>query len=170
MQAPEEKPSKSARKRRMHELQRLGGTLLQFSDAQLRRLPLTETLREAVREGKRLKAPAALQRHCQFLGRLLDEADNEALLIAIVTLEQGTQRADPWHHQAERLRDALLAGETVHFQAWLVQLDPADQAQVNAQAERARQAVRRGQEVARESRQLYRLLHRLLEAAASASD
>jgi ribosome-associated protein len=102
MQAPEEKPSKSARKRRMHELQRLGGTLLQFSDAQLRRLPLTEALREAVREGKRLKAPAALQRHCQFLGRLLDEADNEALLIAIVTLEQGTQRADPWHHQAER--------------------------------------------------------------------
>lgn len=167
MQAPDEKPSKSARKRRMHELQRLGSTLLQFSDAQLRRLSLTEALREAVREGKRLKAPAALQRHFQFLGRLLDEADDEALLAAIVALEQGTQRADPWHHQAERLRDALLAEDAAHFQPWLERLTAIEQAEVKSQAERARQAVRRGQEVARESRQLYRLLHRLLEATAS---
>lgn len=172
MQSTEEvtdKPSKSARKRRMHELQQISSRLLQFSDSQLKQLPLTEPLQEAVREGKRLKAPAALQRHYQFLGRLLAEADSDELLAAIATLSSGKQHLDRRHHQAEKLRDALIADDSALWQPWLANLDSAAQDQVQRQAERARQALQRGQDAARESRQLYRLLHALLEAAEPAS-
>ncbi len=166
---PTDKPSKSARKRRLHELQQISSALLQFSDSQLKKLPLTEPLQEAVREGKRLKAPAALQRHYQFLGRLLDEADSDELLAAIGTLGSGKRQVDRWHHQAEKLRDALIAGESALWQPWLESLDSVAQVQVKKQAERACQALQRGQDAARESRQLYRLLHALLEAAEPAS-
>ncbi|HMN79030.1 MAG TPA: DUF615 domain-containing protein, partial [Burkholderiaceae bacterium] len=54
--APDEPPSKSQRKRDSHALQALGERLVALSDEQLRRVPLTEPLAEAIALARRVTA------------------------------------------------------------------------------------------------------------------
>lgn len=47
--------------------------------AQLRALPLPETLLEAILEAQRLRSRVALARQCQYIGRLMREVDAEPI-------------------------------------------------------------------------------------------
>ena len=55
-------PSKSARKREAHALQKLGEHLVTLKETELAQLPLPDTLLEAIREARRLKNRGALHR------------------------------------------------------------------------------------------------------------
>ena len=61
-------PSKSARKREAHALQKLGEELVKMRQADLDRLPLPENLREAIDEARRLTNRGALSRQRQYIG------------------------------------------------------------------------------------------------------
>ena len=82
-----ERPSKTRLKREMHELQRLGQRLAGLPPAQLQRIELPELLREQIEMARRITAREALRRQLQYIGRLMRNADAEAIRarLAVVT-------------------------------------------------------------------------------------
>jgi ribosome-associated protein len=76
---PLERPSKTRLKREMHELQRLGQRLAGLPPAQLQRIELPELLREQIEMARRITAREALRRQLQYIGRLMRNADAEAI-------------------------------------------------------------------------------------------
>jgi ribosomal 50S subunit-associated protein YjgA (DUF615 family) len=82
----DERPSRSARKRAAEALQKLGVGLTRLRPAQLRQLPLPETLLEAILEAQRLRSRVALARQRQYIGRLMREVDAEPIERALASV------------------------------------------------------------------------------------
>jgi len=81
-------PSKSARKREAHALQKLGEDLVKLRQADLERLPLPENLREAIDEARRLTQRGALARQRQYIGKLMRSVDVEPIEAALAALTE----------------------------------------------------------------------------------
>ena len=102
-------PSKTQQKQDSHDLQDLGTELLKLSAAQLDAIPMAPKIREALREQGRMPTREAKRRHMQYLGKLLREGDDGALLRrALDAIRAGEARllAD-----AEQWRERLLADD-----------------------------------------------------------
>jgi len=126
---PIEKPSKSAVKRAMSELQDLGAELVALSADQLRKIDLPDDLRDAVRDAQRFTQHEARRRQLQYIGRLMRGLDAEPIRAAIDDIKGVSAAAAVRLHAVERLRERLLADEKVigeiaaeHPQADLQQL------------------------------------------------
>jgi ribosome-associated protein len=83
---PQERPSKTRLKRQMHELQRLGERLVALPSAQLARIELPQALREQIELARRISSREALRRQLQYVGRLMREADAEAIRAALAAV------------------------------------------------------------------------------------
>ena len=95
----------------MHDLQALGVALLKLPDAQLEALAMPEKLREAVREGKRIKSHEAKRRQLQYIGRLMREVDPAPLRARLAELEGNSAQATARHRRLEGWRERLLADD-----------------------------------------------------------
>lgn len=82
----EERPSKSARKRAAHAAQALGEQLIKLKESDLLRLPIPETLLEAVRTARRIKARGGLVRQKQYIGKLMRDLDTAEIEKALDNL------------------------------------------------------------------------------------
>jgi len=91
--SPEDRPSKSARKREALTAQKLGEELILLRDADLDALELPEPLSEAIREARRIRSRAAGARQRQYIGKLMREIDLEPILAALGA--SGDQPARP---------------------------------------------------------------------------
>ncbi|MDR2726880.1 MAG: DUF615 domain-containing protein [Deltaproteobacteria bacterium] len=77
-------PSRSQRKRDSLALQRVGEALTRCSDAALAGLPLSDALRQAVTDWKRIPSREGKRRQLQYIGRLMrKEEESEALIAAL---------------------------------------------------------------------------------------
>jgi ribosome-associated protein len=85
-EALDERPSKSSRKRAAHAAQALGERLIALKESDLVRLPLPESLLDAVREARRIKARGGLSRQKQYIGKLMRDLDTAAIEDALETL------------------------------------------------------------------------------------
>jgi ribosome-associated protein len=85
-EALDDRPSKSSRKRAAHAAQALGERLIALKETDLARLPLPETLLDAVREARRIKARGGLSRQKQYIGKLMRDLDTAAIEDAIENL------------------------------------------------------------------------------------
>jgi ribosome-associated protein len=87
-------PSKSMRKREAHSLQKLGEELTALRPDDLARLPLDETLVDAIAEARAMTNRGALARQRQYIGKLMREVDADAIRAALDGLtEQRNARA-----------------------------------------------------------------------------
>jgi ribosome-associated protein len=68
-------PSKTQRKKAMHEAQDLGAALVDVSTDKLRMLGLPERLFDAIVEAKGIKKHEARRRQLQFIGKLMRDVD-----------------------------------------------------------------------------------------------
>src|SRR3989442_2017271 len=75
----EEKPSKTERKRAMHELQTLGERLVGLNPEQLAAIALPENLQYAVEQAQRITKHEARRRQLQYIGRLIRPVDAEPI-------------------------------------------------------------------------------------------
>ena len=91
--SPEDRPSKSARKREALAAQKLGEELILLKDADLDALELPERLSEAIRQARRIRSRAAGARQRQYIGKLMREIDLEPILAALGA--SGDQPARP---------------------------------------------------------------------------
>lgn len=106
-----ERPSKSQRKRDMHALQDLGEQLVALSLDQLKKVPMPDSLAEAVREAKRITSHEGRRRQMQYVGKLMRNVD-PAPIQAQLDVFNGISKAEiARQHRLERLRVDLLEDE-----------------------------------------------------------
>ena len=104
-----EEVSKTQIKREMDELQALGKKLLALSEKQLAKIPLNDALHAAIDESKRIKKNEAVRRHLQYIGKLMRDADAEAIREAIDLQDPSSDAHARLHMQLEKWRDRLMA-------------------------------------------------------------
>lgn len=110
---PDGRPSKSAVKRAMTELQDLGAALVALSADQLKKIDLPDDLRDAVRDAQRFTQHEAHRRQLQYIGRLMRGLDAEPIRAAIDDIKGVSAAANARMHALERLRTRFLEDEKV---------------------------------------------------------
>jgi len=164
-----DKPSKTQRKKAMHELQALGAELLALSEHQLEGMQLPPELRDAVLAARSMTRHEARRRQLQFIGRVMRELDpapiREQLEIWHGRAKTATQRL----HDVERWRERLLEDESALTEfagsyGAAVPLQPLRACLREARREQLA-AVATGAPAGRHFRQLFRLLREAIDAA-----
>lgn len=173
---PDGRPSKSALKRQMHDLQDLGQALLDLPTSRSDRLDLPEILRDAMAEFRRTRSHEGKRRQLQYIGKLMRKVDPEPIREAVAAFQLGHAQDALTLHQAERWRDELLADDQA-VTRWM-NAHPDTELQVlrnlvraarkdrAAQAERPGEAARQG----RAYRELFQLVREGLAQAAAEPD
>lgn len=105
----QERPSKTRRKKEMHELQVLGERLIDLSPEQLAQMALPEDLRDAVLEARRIPGREARRRHLQYIGRLMRGVDPAPIRDALEIAGGRSREQVARQHAIERWRERLLA-------------------------------------------------------------
>jgi len=104
-------PSKTQRKKTMIALQEVGTRLTSFRNTQLDALPLSDKLREAIEEFKRLpNSHGAKRRQLQYIGRLMRDHDLEVIEQAIAKLHQGKQESRNTHQLLDDYCSMVFSG------------------------------------------------------------
>jgi len=107
----EEKPSKTQRKREMHELQALGARLVELNSEQLVAVGLPEDLREAVEFARRTTKHEARRRQLQYIGRLMRAVDPEPIREKLKVWDGVSAEETARVHRIERWREKLLGSD-----------------------------------------------------------
>ncbi len=108
--AESEGPSKSALKRQMLALQKLGETLVALSEKQLGKMPITdERLLEIIREARAMRSHGARRRHLQLIGKVMRDIDPEPIEDALGAIDRQRLEDAELFHQLEKLRDDVIA-------------------------------------------------------------
>lgn len=107
----EETFSKTKRKAEMLELQVLGATLLELSEARLATLGLPDALAAALRETQRVSSREGKRRQLQYIGRLMRQVDAEPIRVALAAIEGRSAAARARQRRLEQWRARLLADD-----------------------------------------------------------
>ena len=132
--------SRTDLKRESAELQKLGEELLTLRADLLDRLELSEKLKDAVLEAKRITNFEGKRRQMQFIGklmRLVDPAVLETVRAALTEQTSGSAQENLILHLAETWRERLLGAEDA-FGDWLAQHPDTDSQQLRAMIRQAR--------------------------------
>ena len=167
-----EAPSKTALKKQMTALQKMGEELVGLSDRELAKIPVDdENLSRAIDEARRIRSRSARRRQLQYIGKLMRSADSEPIRAALDALHQQKRQDANRFHALEQLRDDLLAGDTKALEDLLQSSPTADR-------QHLRQLVRQHQKDTRAatgedsrtatpaSRKLFRYLRELTDTSA----
>lgn len=118
--APEEDDdlpkSKSQRKRDMTELQDLGAELEALAKDRLARVPMPESLADAIHAARKITSHEGKRRQMQFVGKVMRSLDDDEVAAIRAALEgfKGTSKAETARlHLIERWRDLLLADDAM---------------------------------------------------------
>lgn len=103
-------PSKSQVKREMHALQELGKRICELPKKQLKLLPLSATMIEAVAEWDRIKKNEAKRRHLQYVGKVMRTEDVDAIQLALDKQDPSSDEYNRVLHQQEKWREKLILG------------------------------------------------------------
>jgi ribosome-associated protein len=104
----EEKPSKTQRKRAMHELQALGERLVGLNPEQLAAVALPEGLHDAVEQAQHITKHEARRRQMQYIGRLMRDVDPEPIREKLRAWDGISTEETARVHRIERWREELL--------------------------------------------------------------
>lgn len=170
----DERPSKTAQKKAMHELQSLGEALLTLPDDRIDAIGLPEQLRDAVRTAQRTKSFEGRRRQMQYLGKLMRKTDadggSDAIREAVAAFQLGHAKDALALHEAERWRAELIAGDAA-LERWLAQHPASDVQQLRSLIRSARKdaaALPDAAGAAPRQGRAYRELFQLLRAALNA--
>lgn len=159
-------PSKTRRKREMHQLQALGEALVALPAERLARVPLPEELREAVQDARRFSSHGAHRRQLQYIGRLMRTVEAEPIRAALEGFAHQSAREAAAHQRLERLRARLLENDDALHDI-KTQWPHADLQHLRTLARNARKEAAAAKPP-RAARELFRQLRALMDAAAPA--
>jgi ribosome-associated protein len=157
----QERPSKTQRKKQMHDLQTLGERLVTLNAVQLDSIGLPEGLRTAVAEAQGIPARESRRRQLQYIGRLMRDVDPEPILEKIAAWDGLSHEHTARLHGIERWRDRLLEDETA-MEEFLRECPGADSQRLRSLVRNAR-AERDASRPPKSYRELFRLLRDILE-------
>jgi ribosome-associated protein len=154
------RPSKTQRKKQSHALQSLGEQLVALTDAKLKLVPLPESLRDAVLMAQRTRSHEGKRRQMQYIGRLMREADADAIAQALAVDSEHHRGVVTAMHSAERWRDGLIDA-SLNLTDFIDRYPAGAAAPLAAMLSSARRE-REAQKPPRHFRALYRELHRII--------
>ena len=132
--------SRTDEKKESLALQKLGEDLLTLRPDFMARLDLSEKLKDAVVEAKRITNFEGKRRQMQFIGkqmRLLDDTEVEAIKSMLTEQHSGSASETLALHLAQTRRDRLIAEDDV-FGDWILQFPQSDSQQLRALIRQAR--------------------------------
>ena len=100
--------SKSEIKRDAEDLKQLGEKLVNLTKANLTKVPLDDSLKDAIELAQRLQKEAR-RRQLQYIGKLLRSIDAEPIREALEKIENKHNQQQAMLHKLEILRDELIA-------------------------------------------------------------
>ncbi len=154
-------PSKTALKRQMTALQKLGETLVELSDRELATMPIEdERLREVIQEARGIRSHSARRRHLQYLGKLMRDIDPAPIEQALEAMHQRRRGNAEAFHQLEQWRDRLLQEGDPAVQALLEEFPAGDRQLLRQLIRQHRKETQAGKPPAA-SRKLFRYLREL---------
>jgi|TARA_R110000822_G_scaffold187752_19_gene326856 ribosome-associated protein len=106
---PEEAISKSALKREMTALQKIGEELVDLPSAKLAKIPMPEILEDAIMLARRLKNREGKRRQLQYIGKIMRTIDHEAIKERLNSFDQQSKSFRQQFHRLEQWRDQLIA-------------------------------------------------------------
>ena len=120
------KPSKSARKREQLALQKLGEQMISLSDEELAAAPIDARLRDVLQVARGMRSHGALRRQKQLIGRLMRDADADAIRSWLVARTADDLQAKRLFARAEMWRDRLVKEGVRALDEFLAEHDHAD--------------------------------------------
>lgn len=135
--------SKTQVKRELHALVDLGERLTTLKADVLAKLPLTDALRKALAEAPKHTANIARKRHILFIGKLMRDQDQEAILVLLDQLDASTRQYNERFHNLERWRDRLIAGDDADLEKFVIEYPDADRQQLRSLIRQAQHEVAR---------------------------
>jgi ribosome-associated protein len=136
------RPNKTQLKREIRVLNDLGKELIKLPDSAFKKIPMSEVMREAIIEARRL-SKGALQRQLRRIASLMQREDSEAIQLEINRQKQPSRQQTAELHQLEQWRDRLLEGDEKLLTSLIDQFPTIDRQRIrqlvrNAQFERQR--------------------------------
>jgi ribosome-associated protein len=157
-------PSKSALKREMTALQKVGEQLVGLSERELARMPIAdEQLEEAITLARRIKSNSGRRRQLQYIGKLMRGIDASELVAALEDLHQQGQAEAKAFQQLEAQREQILEGSAEAIEAVLQDYPHADRQQLR-QMQRQHQKEQSTNKPRVASRKLFKYLRELSES------
>jgi ribosome-associated protein len=120
-----ERPSKTQRKQKAHDLQGLGQDLVELPASRLVGLDMPEILRDAIAEYKRTRSFEGKRRQLQYIGKQMRFADEAPLREAVAAYKLGSAKDTLKLHETERWRDELVADDQAATR-WAVEFPGSD--------------------------------------------
>ncbi|MDU8924038.1 ribosome biogenesis factor YjgA [Pasteurellaceae bacterium LIM206] len=117
--------SKSEIKRDAEELKRLGSKLVELSKVNLDKIPLDDTLLDAIELARRSQREAK-RRQLQYIGKLLRSTDVEPIREALEKIENKHNQQQAMLHRLEMMRDDLVEKGDEAFAEFLIAYPQAD--------------------------------------------
>ncbi len=102
------KPSKTQRKKAVHELQDLGEELVELSKERLAEVEMPEFLRDAVMDARGITAHGARKRQFQYIGKLMRKVEAEPIRAKLDQWRAQSRGPTLAHKRAEEWRNRLL--------------------------------------------------------------
>ncbi|MDP3561801.1 MAG: ribosome biogenesis factor YjgA [Legionellaceae bacterium] len=122
----DELKSKSEKKREADALQKVGIQLISWSVEKLDQLSLTDQLRIAILDAKKLKSHGAIRRQAQLIGKLMRSADYEQILAEYQDMMADDSAKTASFHEIERWRDRLMSEGKDALTAFIDEYQPED--------------------------------------------
>ncbi len=104
------RPNKTQLKREVKVLNNLGKELIALTEGALKKVPLSDQMREAVEDGKRFSR-GALQRQLRRITTLMQHEDVAAIQLELARQKQPSKQQTAEFHQLEQWRDRLIDGD-----------------------------------------------------------
>lgn len=161
-----DRPSKSALKREAQAIRALADRLVALKPDELGRMVDDADVLAAVREAQDMPSHGAGRRQRQYIAKLLRQVDTAGIERALAQADEAPAESKRRFHAAERLRDALLAGDDADAAlaraglASAPKLDSALRDWRGAHSDAGRKKA---------AREVFRIVHAALEARDQAS-
>ena len=152
--------SKSEIKRDAEDLKQLGEKLVNLTKANLTKVPLDESLKDAIELAQRLQKEAR-RRQLQYIGKLLRSIDAEPIREALEKIENKHNQQQAMLHKLEILRDELVAKGDVALTDLLNERPSADRQQLRNLI-RAAQKEKEQNKPSKAYREIYQILKTLI--------
>lgn len=123
---PDDKESKTQLKLRMKGLQEIGTALVNLSDSQLEKIPMDDTLRDAVLHAREITDHEGKRRQLQYIGRLMRNYDPQPIEEALQKIQLKSNEGKAKFHQVERWRDKLISEGDTQLKLFIEQFPTAD--------------------------------------------
>ncbi|GAL14242.1 putative alpha helix protein [Vibrio astriarenae] len=155
--------SKTELKRDMEELQKLGEELVNLKPSVLEKFPLSDDLRDAIKDAQRFNKEAR-RRQIQYIGKIMRNEDPEPLQAALDKVRNKHSQATAELHKLELLRDRVVEEGDSAISDVMAQFPSADRQRLRQLARQAAKEKKAGKP-AKAFREIFQVLKELNEDA-----